>query len=64
MPIVTFVFNFFINSNISSVISPRGMVRVPSTSNRAMIRGFSGALAMFTNGLSKESNFDSKKWEV
>jgi hypothetical protein len=27
---------------MSSVISPRGSVRVPSTSKRAMMRGFSG----------------------
>jgi hypothetical protein len=36
-----------IKSNISWVISPRGMVRVPSTSKSAMIRGFSGVDILF-----------------
>ncbi len=29
------------------VISPRGMVSVPSTSNKAMVRGFSGVDIVF-----------------
>lgn len=32
---------------ISGVTSPRGMVRVPSTSKRAMIRGLAGVIFCF-----------------
>ena len=44
MPTVIFVESVFIKSSISGVISPRGTVRVPSTSKRAMMRGFAGAI--------------------
>ena len=35
---------------MSGVTSPRGMVRVPSTSKRAMIRGLVGAIFAFLEG--------------
>jgi hypothetical protein len=44
MPTVIFVDSSFIKANMSGVISPRGMVSVPSTSNRAKMRGFSGVV--------------------
>ena len=44
MPTVIFVESVFIKSSISGVISPRGTVRVPSTSKRAMMREFAGAI--------------------
>jgi hypothetical protein len=44
MPTVIFVDSSFMNANMSGVISPRGMVSVPSTSKRARMRGFSGVV--------------------
>lgn len=46
MPTVIFVDSVFMNVSMSDVISPRGMVSVPSTSNRARMRGFSGAIVV------------------
>lgn len=37
---------------ISGHSPPRGMVRVPSTSNRAIILGFAGAILLFVLDLS------------
>lgn len=44
MPMVIFSERDFRKDIMSGVISPRGMVRVPSTSKRAMMRGFTGGL--------------------
>lgn len=49
IPTVIFFDRSFINVIISGVTSPRGIVRVPSTSNKARIRGFSGVIVAATS---------------
>lgn len=44
MPTVIFSERDFMKDIISGVTSPRGMVRVPSTSKRAMMRGLAGVI--------------------
>jgi len=46
IPTVIFLLKACIKFIMSSVISPRGIVNVPSTSNKAMMRGFSGLLIL------------------
>lgn len=50
IPTVIFVPSSFIKANMSGVISPRGMVSVPSTSKRARMRGFSGVVVVGGGG--------------
>ncbi len=63
MPTVIFVESVFIKSSISGVITPRGTVRVPSTSKRAMMRGFAGAIVVVVFALLVEIGVVDCQWK-